>query len=85
LAGLSDSQIADILALDLADQVSVKKSFSVGSPSYVTQDLMVSGIKHRVRPGSHVVEFTFEPTPYKVGLRLDDAVKGTIDEDNYLG
>jgi hypothetical protein len=85
LAGLSNAQIADILDLDLADQVSVKKSFAVGSPSYVTQDLMVTGIKHQIRPGSHVVEFTFEPTPYKVGLRLDDAVKGTIDEDNYLG
>ncbi len=85
LAGLSSAQVEDILGLELADQVSVVKSFEVGSPLVVTQDLMVSGIQHRVSPGSHMVVFTFEPTPYKDGLKLDDAVRGTIDEDNYLG
>jgi hypothetical protein len=85
LAGLSDAQIEDILALDLADQVSIKKSFSNGFPLSVIQDLIVSGIRHSINPGSHVVEFTFETTPYKVGLVLDDPIRGTIDEDNYLG
>jgi hypothetical protein len=82
LAGLSSSDQADVLALDLADQVSVKKSFSVGSPSSVTQDVIVTGVRHRIVPGSHVVEFTFEPTPYKIAFILDDNDEGELDDDS---
>lgn len=85
LAGLSAAQIEDLLNVEIADQISVKKSFSAGLPAVVTQDLMVSGIQHRIQPGSHMITFTFEPTPYKDGLKLDDATRGTIDSTNYLG
>jgi hypothetical protein len=81
LAGLSSSDVDDVLALDLADQVSVKKSFDVGDPSSVTQDLIVSGIRHSIRPGSHIVEFSFEPTPYIDAFILDDAVDGILNTD----
>ena len=79
LAGLSSSDQADVLGLDLADQVSVKKSFDVGTPSSITQDVIVTGIQHRIVPGSHVVQFTFEPTPYRQSLELDDATEGLLD------
>jgi hypothetical protein len=81
LAGLSSADVADVLALDLCDQVSVKKSFSVGTPSSVTQDLIVTGIRHTIVPGSHVVQFIFEPTPYRDVLILDDSVNGLLDTD----
>jgi hypothetical protein len=84
LAGLASADVEDILGLDLADQVSVKKSFSVGTPSSVTQDLIVTGIRHQIVPGSHLIQFAFEPTPYRDVLLLDDAVYGTLD-DNDLG
>lgn len=78
LAGLSDANSNAVLNLDLADQVSVKRSFATGSPSSVTQSLIVTGIRHRIVPGSHVVEFSFEPTPYKTAFRLDDATDGIL-------
>jgi hypothetical protein len=81
LAGLDSADVVDVLALDLTDQVSVKKSFSVGSPSSVTQDLIVTGIKHTIVPGSHIVQFAFEPTPYRDVLTLDDSVDGLLDTD----
>ena len=81
LAGLSSSDVEDVLALDLVDQVSVKKSFSVGTPSSVTQTLIVTGIQHRIVPGSHVVQFTFEPSPYKLAFVLDSATEGELDVD----
>jgi hypothetical protein len=81
LAGLSSGDVADVLSLDLADQVSVKKSFAVGTPSSVTQDVIVTGIRHRIVPGSHVVEFTFEPSPYRDVFTFDDAVNGLLNTD----
>lgn len=78
LAGLSSSDVEDVLNLDLADQVSVKRSFASGSPSSVTQTLIVTGIRHRIVPGSHVIEFSFEPSPYKTAFRLDDATDGIL-------
>ena len=82
LAGLSDANLNAVLNLDLADQVSVKRSFVSGSPSSVTQTLIVTGIRHRIVPGSHVVEFSFEPSPYKTAFRLDDATDGILNTSN---
>jgi hypothetical protein len=47
--------------VDLADVVAVTKAFAVGSPSSVTQTVVVSGVNHQVVPGSHVVSYVFEP------------------------
>lgn len=47
--------------VDLADVLAVTKAFAVGSPSTVTQTVVVSGINHQVVPGSHVVSYVFEP------------------------
>lgn len=84
LGGLSSAQQADVLALDLADQVSVIKTFQDGSPLTVTQNVVVSGIRHDIRPGSHRVEFTFERSNYGTGFTLNDAVRGTLDGDNVI-
>jgi len=61
--------------------VSLKKSFGVGSPGSVTQDLLVAGIQHQIRPGSHVIRFAFEPSPYENVLLLDSTTNGILDTD----
>jgi hypothetical protein len=81
LVGLSSSHQEDILTLDLASQVSVKRSFTVGSPLSVTQKLIVTGIRHQIQPGSHVVEFTFEPSPYLDRFVLGDSSDGILGVD----
>lgn len=81
LAGVGSSDVEDLLDIDLADQVSLKKSFISGSPSSVTQDLLVAGIQHEIRPGSHVIRFAFEPTPYRDVLLLDSTTNGILDTD----
>ena len=85
LAGLSVEDTNAILALDLTDQVTVVKSFNVGSPLQVSQDLMITGIKHQIRPDSYVVEFSFDPSEFREAFRLDDAVYGILDGDYVLG
>jgi hypothetical protein len=81
LAGVDSSDVDDLLDIDLADQVSLKKTFGVGSPGSVTQDLLVSGVQHQIRPGSHVIRFLFEPSPYADVLLLDSTTNGILDTD----
>lgn len=79
LAGLSDADAEVLLRVDLTDQVTVRKSFGVGDPLVVSQDLMVTGIRHTIRPDSHVVEFSFDQSEFKVPFTLDSAVRGILD------
>lgn len=85
LAGLSAGDTSIILSLDLTDQVTVRKSFGVGSPSQVSQNLMITGIRHQIRPDSHVIEFSFDPSEFKETFKLDDAVYGILNSNYVLG
>jgi hypothetical protein len=69
------------LMLDLTDVVSVTKSFAIGTPSNVTQTLIVSGVNHTIRPGSHVIAYTFEATDGNQYLTLDDTIFGILDQN----
>ena len=81
LAALSAADQTTCLGIDLTDIVSVQKSFTAGTPSSVTQTLITSGVKHDIRPGSHVISFTFESTDSNNYLTLDSAIFGTLDEN----
>ena len=84
LAGLSADDAEVLLRLDLTDQVTVRKSFGVGDPLTVSQNLMVTGVRHTISADSHVIEFSFEPSEFKVAFTLDDVVKGILDQDEYV-
>jgi hypothetical protein len=79
LAGLTEAETAILLRLDLADQVTVRKTFSVGSPSVVDQNLVITKIRHQVSADSHVIVFGLEPSPFYFFFRLDDADYGMLD------
>jgi len=79
LAALSSADQVTALSTDLTRIASVQKTYSVGSPASVTQTLIVSGIKHSITPGSHVVEYTFESTDQAGYFTLDSALFGILD------
>ena len=81
LAALSTKDQAGVLSADLSDIASVQKSFTVGSPASVTQNVIVSGVSHTIRPGSHTVRFTFESTDQAQYLTLDSTVFGYLDSN----
>jgi hypothetical protein len=78
LAALSADEQATVLNTDIPDIASVQKSFSAGSPASVSQTLITSGVAHEIRPGSHVVRFTFESADQNAYLTLDNAIFGTL-------
>ena len=79
LAALSTADQTTALSTDLTRIASVQKSYSVGTPASVTQTLIVSGIKHSITPGSHVVEYTFESTDQAGYFTLDSTLFGVLD------
>lgn len=79
LAALSTADQNTVLAVDVPDIATVQKSFTAGMPSSVSQTLITSGVAHDIRPGSHIVRFTFESADQNAYLTLDNAIFGTLD------
>ena len=84
LAALTTDQWAIILGIDLTSIVSVKKTFNTGTPASETQTLIVSGIDHRITPGSHIISYAFESTDGNAYFTLDDGIFGTLSTTNLL-
>jgi hypothetical protein len=81
LLALDDAKQNTCLNLDLTDVCSVVKHFAVGSPSSVSQTVIVTGISHNITTGNHIISYTFESTDGNAYLTLDDAVFGTLDNN----
>ena len=81
LAALSSANQNTCLSLDLTNVATVVKTFATGTPTSETQTLIVSGVEHRIRPGSHVINYTFESTDGNAYLTLNDAIFGTLDNN----
>ena len=81
LLALDDTEQNICLNLDLTDICTVVKHFAVGSPTSVSQSVIVSGISHNITPGSHIVAYTFESTDGNQYLTLDDPIFGILDEN----
>jgi hypothetical protein len=81
LAALSASDQDACLTLDLTDVASITKTFVQGTPSSVTQTVIVSGITHSITPGSHIIAYSFESTDQNQYFTLDDAIFGILDQN----
>jgi hypothetical protein len=81
LAALSATDQDACLNLDLTEIASITKTFVQGTPSSVTQTVIVSGISHNITPQSHIIAYTFESTDGNQYLTLDDAIFGVLDEN----
>lgn len=55
---------AEIIALDLGDTVRINKTFSVGSPSQIYQNVTIEHIDHRITPQAHEITYMFSPASF---------------------
>ena len=81
LAALTETQQNICFNLDLTDICTVTKNFVTGTPSDVTQTVIVSGVSHNIVPGSHIISYTFESTDGNQYLTFDDTIFGTLDNN----
>ena len=79
MQGLDETHQNDVLSIELAGYIDLKRSFNVGLPSSLTQFSFVSGVSHNVSPDSHTVVFTVEAAEGTLYLLLGDAVAGKLD------
>jgi hypothetical protein len=81
---LTTGQKNAVAAVEIGDTISVKRTFTSGSPLTVTEELAVEGIEHRVDLRGETVTFYTSPTTIVYALLLDDAVYGVLDSTNAL-
>jgi hypothetical protein len=78
----------DTLALlDVGDLIAIQKSITTSAgPTQFAQDLTIEGLEHRLTlSAGHAVTYFTSPTTIVFELILNDAVYGTLDEENVLG
>lgn len=84
---LTDAQRDIVAVIEIGNTISVEKSFATGlTTTQLAQELAVEGIQHQIdlSTGHRITLFT-SPTTLVFELILDDAVYGTLDEENVLG
>ena len=84
---LDTAQKDTLATVDIGDTISVEKTFSSGTgTTELAQELSVEGIEHYLDFATgHRVLYSTAPTTIVYELILNDAVYGTLDEDNVLG
>ena len=81
LAALTETQQNICFNLDLTDICTVTKNFVTGTPTDLSQTVIVSGVNHNIVPGSHIISYTFESTDGNQYLTLNDSIFGTLDNN----
>jgi hypothetical protein len=84
---LTTAQKDTLATVDIGDTITIEKTFFSGAgTTELAQELSVEGIEHYLDFATgHRVLYSTAPTTIVFELILDDAVYGTIDEENVLG
>lgn len=71
-----------IMALDLGSVLRVRKSFAVGTPTTLTQNLSIEGISHTITPTAHNITFRTAVRQIASPWTLDDPTLGQLSANN---
>jgi hypothetical protein len=84
---LTTAQKDTLATVDIGDTITIQKTFPSGAgTTQLAQELSVEGIEHRLDFSTgHSVLYSTAPTTIVFELILNDAVYGTLDEENVLG
>jgi hypothetical protein len=82
LRGLSDAQVAEVLGVEIGDQVDVTFTPNRIPPAVSIRNRII-GISHDISIDQHFVTFNFEKLPFTFFV-LDDPVFGKLDEPDVV-
>jgi hypothetical protein len=81
---LNSVKQADLTGLEIADVVSITRTYPTGTPASVTKEYSIENIRHVISPSSHTVEFGLAVADLVYPFTLDDATFGVMDSTNAL-
>jgi hypothetical protein len=81
---LNVSDQATVTALELADVVTITRTYPTGSPASVTESYSVEALRHTITPSEHRVEIQLAVADLVFPFILDDAIYGVMDSTNAL-
>jgi len=84
VSGLSAANRNTVNALELRNVITVKRSYSTGSPASVTEYYAVERLNHTITAGEHRLLIGLFNTEILYQMILDDAKYGTLNGDNAL-
>lgn len=73
-----------VLGLEMGSVITVKRTFSTGSPAVVEQDYAVERITHQILPDRHTVTLGLYVADLVFPFVLNDTTFGVLDADNAL-
>jgi hypothetical protein len=73
-----------LTGLEIADVVSITRTYPTGTPASVTKEYSIENIRHVITPSSHTVEFGLAVADLVYPFTLDDATFGVMDSTNAL-
>ena len=80
LNALTTAQQATMAGLEIGDILSVSKTFSVGTPATVTQNVVVESIRHSINPQRHTVTIGMGQVQLVIPFILDTSA---LDDTDY--
>lgn len=81
---LDSSQRLSVTNLEIADVISITRSYPTGTPSTVTKSYSIEAIRHVISPNDHRVEIQLAVADLVFPFILDDATYGVMDSTNAL-
>jgi hypothetical protein len=81
---LTTAQKNAVAATEIGDTIEVTRTFTIGTPLSVVEELAVEGIQHRIDLRGETVTFYTSPTDIVFALVLDSATLGKLDSSNVL-
>lgn len=78
LGARTATEIAQVLGLDLTHVVTVERSPLGGIGDTISRLSLIDGIRHRITPGSWIVELSFANADTRSFLTLDDPLTGEL-------
>jgi hypothetical protein len=81
---LSSVNQGTLTGLEIADVVSITRTYPTGTPASVTKEYSIENIRHVISPSSHTVEFGLAVADLVYPFTLDDATFGVMDSTNAL-
>jgi hypothetical protein len=73
-----------LTGIELADVISITRTYPTGTPASVTKEYSIENIRHVITPSAHTVEFGLAVADLVYPFTLDDATFGVMDSTNAL-